>query len=237
MLNFIPRVTKDIVGVNITPRTITLSWIAPSKQGPAPYDIKALKQLLIETRPEATLRIFNPTRLDTLITTFLEKHNLKNACIIFALSGKGVIEKQAMMKKPVADLEAFEQKLFNEPGFADTHSNQMVWNYYCLQDTKEHHEAPWYFCGMSQELLFQYQLLAIRCKLNLIHITTSTMALLQAHLHLKELRKGNPEAQKITILGNLNMNGHKRTTTQHDHAALAEGFGLYLLGKQTYEMH
>jgi hypothetical protein len=38
-----------------------------------------------------------------------------------------------------------------------------------------------YVCGISRELLFQYQLVAIKQKLNISCITTSNMALLSAY--------------------------------------------------------
>lgn len=237
-LNLIPSINKSVVGVNITPRSVTFSWIKPTTDGPAPYDVKAFKQLLFETRPKASLRIFNQTRLQILISTFLETNKLSNACVIFALSGEGMIEKQVMLSKPAADLDTIEKAEFREPGFADTASNHMQWHYYCLQDTKKHHEAPWYCCGISRALLFQYQLLAIRCKLNLIQVTTPTMALLQAHRYLKKLRDTNPNTtEKVTIMSNLNVKKRARVTTERAHGSLAEGFGLFLLGREQYATH
>lgn len=221
VFGIIPGVSSRIVGINITSRTITCSWIERIKKKPFTYDLKAYKHILFEIHPKTTLTIYNPTRLRSLIHTFLELHNLNDASIVIALSGQGLTEKQIMLNKNSADLKQVEG---DEP---------IIWHYYCLQDQSPTQQAPWYTCGMRHELLFQYQLLAIMSGINIIQITTPTMALLKAYKFLKSSGKNNNN--KTNIIDYLNLNGHIRIRSHQEHAALVESFGLFLLGRQIHE--
>src|SRR5579859_6455735 len=195
ILGVIPYTTQSIVGINITPRTLTCSWVKAPDNKHDPYELKAYKHLLFEVHQKASLTIHNPTRLSSLISTFLEVHDLRDAFIVIALSGDGLVEKQVMLPKPTVSLQQFEG------------NNSMIWNYYCLQDQTEINQAPWYTCGLKQELLFQYQLLAIKARLNVIQITTPTMALLKAY---KFLKQGKAIYNKAHITDHVNLNGHIR---------------------------
>ena len=222
VLGIVPYTSRDIVGINITPRTLTCSWVqAPGKKH-EPYELKAYKHLLFEVHQKASLAIYNPTRLSSLISTFLEVHDLRDAFIVIALSGDGLVEKQIMLPKPAVNLNSIEGK------------DALVWNYYCLQEQTGTNQAPWYTCGLKQELLFQYQLLAIKARLNVIQITTPTMALLKAY---KFLKQGKAAYNKAHITDHVNLNGHIRIRSPHDHAAVVESFGLYLLGEHMYAKH
>jgi hypothetical protein len=221
ILGVIPRISSSIVGINITARTITCSWIEKVRNQAAPYELKAYKHILLEVHPKTTLTIYNPTRLRSIINTFLDLHNLKDACIVAALSGDGITEKQIMLNKPTAALSAIEG------------TDPLSWHYYCLQEDSVGPQAPWYTCGMKREILFQYQLLAMSAGINLIQITTPTMALLKAYKFLK----GDNNQRKTNIVDCLNLNGHIRIRSPHDHAAIVESFGLFLLGKQINEEH
>jgi hypothetical protein len=217
----IPPLTSDIVGINITPRTLTCSWIKATPKKETPYELKAYKHLLFDIYQKTSLVLFNPTRLRSLISTFLKLHNLSNAYIVFSLSGKEMIEKQRMLLQPAAELKSLEN------------DSNLLWHYYCLQENTQK-AAPWYCCAFSHELLFQYQLFAIHCRLNLIQITTPTMALLQAYSFLKD-QKTKTNMTNITEL--INLNGHIRVRSPQEHAAIVESFGLFLLGQQLHEEH
>ncbi len=220
ILGIIPRITSSIVGINITARTITCSWIEKTQDQAAPYELKAYKHILLEVHPKTSLTIHNPTRLRSVINTFLELHDLKDACIVASLAGDGLTEKQIMLNRPTAELKSVEG------------TDPLLWHYYCLQEDNVGPQAPWYTCGMKRELLFQYQLLAMTAKINLIQITTPTMALLKAYKFLK-----GDNQRKTNIVDCLNLNGHIRIRSPHDHAAIVESFGLFLLGKQINEEH
>lgn len=212
---FVPSVSRTIVGIHIAPRTLTCSWIHPTK-GNTPYELKAYKHMLVDVHPKDSLVLYNPTKIKTLITTFLDKYKLHDALVVLSLSGQGVNEKQVMLNKPTAKILHFET------------TERTLWHYYCLQENAPGPQSPWYCCGISLELLFQYQLLAIACNINLVQITTPTMALLRAYLFLKK------EQERTTLSDYVNMT-QLRIRSAHDHAAAVESFGLYLLGKQLYE--
>ena len=218
----IPSLSSSIVGINITPRTLTCSWIGPTPQQEAPYELKAYKHILFDMYPKTSLVIFNPTRLRSLISTFLTLHNLSNAYVVFSLSGQEMIEKQRMLVQPAAELQSLEEA-----------TTPLLWHYYCLQENTVD-AAPWYCCALSQELLFQYQLFAISSRLNLVQITTPTMALLQAYKFLKRQKQ---TSNKTNITELINLNGHIRVRSPHEHAAIVESFGLFLLGTQLHEEH
>lgn len=221
MMQVIPSISSSIVGINITPRTLTCSWIEPTENQEMPYALKAYKHILFDIYPKKSLTIFNPTRLRSLINTFLTLHNLSNAYVVFSLSGQEIIEKQLMLIQPTAELQSLEE------------TTPFLWHYYCLQENTTD-AAPWYCCALSHELLFQYQLFAIWCRLNLIQITTPTMALLQAYKFLKHQKQ---ISNKTNITELINLNGHIRVRSPHEHAAIVESFGLFLLGTQLHEEH
>lgn len=78
---------------------------------------------------------------------------------------------------------------------------------------------------ISQEQLLQYKLLAIMGKLNTIHLTTTT----HAHSRGQDEIKNNSINTCLKPLRNVSLD----YANEHDH--LIKSFGLYLLGKQTYE--
>ena len=228
MIAMIPILSKHIVGIAITPRTITCSWISPTGRKETPYELKGYKYLLFELQQNCSLVLFNPSRLHSLISSFLTKHNLSNASIVTALSGNGLVEKQIMLLRPTAELQSLEE------------SEKINWHYYCLQNNPGPTAAPWYCCGIPPEILLQYQLLAIRCRLNLIQITTPTMALLKAYSFLKKkqgTQEQNASDKGHSIVDYVQLNGHVKIRSAQEHATIVEGLGLFLLGKQLHEEH
>ncbi len=226
VLGLIPAIDESIIGINITPRTITCSWIAPTPYASLPFALKAYKHLLFEAHEKNDLTLFNPTRMQSLINTFLELHDVHDASIVIALSGEGLIEKQIMLARASADLKPVEEQ-----------PDLLSWHYYCLQDNPSVPKNPWYCCGISRPVLLQYQLLAIQAELNLMQITTPTMALLKAYRYIKQNGTTAPDSDqpKTNILDFINLNGHLKIRSPHDHAAVVESFGLYLLGSEFAE--
>lgn len=216
-----PR-SSSVVGITITPRTITCSWIESTPSKSLPYTLKAYKHILYEIHQKNTLVLYNPTRIRSLLFSFLALYDLEDAAIVMALSGQGVTEKQVMLTKPTADLADIENE------------DSRVWHYYCLHDNPNTGQAPWYCCSIDQPLLFQYVVLALYSRLNLVQITTPTMALLKAY---KFIKKSSSENTKTTIMELVNLNGHLRIKSPHEHAALVESLGLHLLGNERYEKH
>jgi hypothetical protein len=220
-----PKQTDSIVGINITPRTMILSWISRANNQSLPFILNGYKHIFYDIHPKNSLVVFNPTRLKNLIQTFISLHELQDACFVFALSGEELIEKQVMLSKPAAELNKLE-----EP-------NTYAWHYYCLQNQAPGMQAPWYCCGLSRALLLQYQLLAIRCNINLIQITTPTMALFKAYTFLKKQGADQIKNNRTNIVDFLNLNGLMRIRSPQEHASVVESFGLFLLGKAFYGEH
>ena len=54
VIDILPRTSKNIVGLNITPRTITCSWISHTPDDQTPYELKAYKHMLIEVHPKTS---------------------------------------------------------------------------------------------------------------------------------------------------------------------------------------
>ena len=207
-----------IVGVTITPRTLTCSWIEPTPKKSLPYELRAYKHVLYEVHEKESLILYNPTRVKTLIRSFLQLHDLEDALVIVALSGGGVTEKQVILQHPTMHTNVVEQ---------DDQSN---WHYYRLQENPNLPQSPWYCCGIKRSVLFQYQLLAIQLAANIVQMTTPTMALLKAYRHIKGGQVAEVGKPKANILDFVNLNGQLRVRSSNEHAAVVESFGLFLLG-------
>lgn len=219
-MRIIPSVAHSIVGINITPRTITCSWIVETPDKSLPYVLKAYKHVLFEVHEKDTLTIYNPTRLRSLIMAFLQLYDLEDSLIVMALSGQGIVEKQIMLTQPTAYVQDVEK------------NELMDWHYFQLQENPNLPMSPWYCCGIMRTLLLQYQLLAIQVALNLVQVTTPTMALLKAYRFIKRHQPEEQGSPKTNILDFVNLNGQLRVRSANEHAAVVESFGLFLLGAE-----
>lgn len=132
------------------------------------YELKGYKRITLDSFELTNGYIHNPTAIENHITSFLAKHNLKNAFIAIALRGPRVYERIATLPTTVSD--PTDAILPNK--------QQQIWSYRYLY-SQENAQSTFYVCSIAQSLLFQYKLLAIRQRLNLISITTVSMA----HLH------------------------------------------------------
>lgn len=220
MLGIIPTVADSIVGINITPRTITCSWIKATPDQSTPYTLQAYKHLLFELHEKNSLTLFNPTRVRSLILNFMQLYDLEDATVVIALSGQGITEKQLMLTQPTAPVKEIEK------------DELTAWHYYQLQEAPNMPKSPWYCCGISRALLLQYQLLAIQIALNLVQVTTPTMALLKAYRFIKHHQPSENGKTQANILDLVNLNGQMRIRSPHEHAGVVESFGLYLLGAE-----
>jgi hypothetical protein len=220
VLGIIPTVADSIVGINITPRTITCSWISSTPEQSTPYTLQAYKHLLFELHEKNSLTLFNPTRVRSLILNFMQLYDLEDAAVVIALSGQGVTEKQLMLTQPTAPVNEIEK------------DELTAWHYYQLQEAPNMPKSPWYCCGISRALLLQYQLLSIQIALNLVQVTTPTMALLKAYRFIKHHQQPENGKPQANILDLVNLNGQMRIRSPHEHAGVVESFGLYLLGTE-----
>ena len=128
------------------------------------YERTPLKQLEF-----AQALPFNTTKLKTIVTTFVKKHNLDQTQAAMSISGPPIFEKIVTISTAhpeKKDFELPELKNFN-------------WDflYLCPSERKG---FDFFVCGIKPHHLFSYQLFAQRCGLKLATLTTSQLA----HLHL-----------------------------------------------------
>lgn len=119
--------------------------------------------------------LFNPTKIQGHITTFLKEHALSHAFISLAVSGPSIKEEiiAHCTAKPT------EQEL----GINPSHNEVIDYTYLYPTDTGS---FTFYVCSIERGLLLQYQLLAMASSLNLVAVTTENMALLNAYKYLEQ---------------------------------------------------
>ena len=166
------KLDNNIVTMTFHPQHLCLSWIT-HKKGRAPLALQAYKRFPLHNLELERLTIFNPTQLKKMITSFLSTHKLNNAFVIFGLSGPGIKEKMVTVShaSPTPD------------DFALPISKDLLWDFQYLYP-KDNSQFVFYVYGIPQHILFQYQLLAIAAKLNVIKITPARVGLFNAYQFL-----------------------------------------------------
>ena len=114
-------------------------------------------------------RIFNPTTIIAVLKKFAYNHNLKNTPVSSAIRGDYISEKQ------VATHNASPEK--KELIAAAKHTLSEA----CYLHPTQDGTFSFYTCSIEQPLLLQYKLLALQSNLNLVSLTTHTIALLHAY--------------------------------------------------------
>lgn len=163
-----------LVTIAIKPHQIQCSIVAKNDR------TQKITLLACETNPIDNLaceqlNLFNPTWIEKIIRSFLQKHNAQNYFVACTLRGPHMFEEYIVGKNPLHSLDALITK-------KDHHAYDSE----CLYPL-DNQQSVFYVCGISQPLLLQYKLLAHRLKLRLLSITTETMAL----LHLYKYFYGN----------------------------------------------
>lgn len=167
----LPKKQSDLVTISCSDTAIACAWMCPRKEK-LTYELKAYKRITLDRFELTNGYIHNPTSIENHITSFLTKHNLKNAFIAIALRGPMIYESIATLPTTVAD----------PADIVLPKKQQQIWSYRYLY-SQENAQATFYICSVAQSLLFQYKLLAIRQRLNLIGITTVSMAHLHAYTY------------------------------------------------------
>jgi len=166
------KVRHELVSILCTPDTLACAWIRPSHSA-HPFEVIAYKRISLTNLELAQGRICNPTRIGSHIVSFLTKHNLTNAYITLVLHGPMVHEELISMHtaSPQPEEIPLQKK------------HQLVWNYRYLY-SQDNAQAAFYVCGIPQPVLLHYKLLAIRHNLNVVSITTRSMAYLHVYTHV-----------------------------------------------------
>lgn len=165
----LPPLDNQVVTITFQPQHLCCSWITQT-HGRAPLSLRAYQRFPLQQLELERLTIFNPTRIKKKIATFLHKHKLSHAFIIFGLNGPELKEKIVTLDtaSPTRD------------DFVLPTTKDLLWDF-CYLYPKGDGKFIFYVYGIPQYLLFQYQLLAITAQLNVIKITPLRMALLHMY--------------------------------------------------------
>jgi len=139
-----------------------------------PFRLKAFQTKKIENLELEQLIVFNPSLIGRFIKQFLNINKIKNPFTHFCLNGPSIIEQFVPVETATPTPDQFHLKK----------NKNCIWDYTFLYPTYNG-QFIFYASGIKREKLFQYQLLAMKNKLNLISITTATMALLNLYHYSK----------------------------------------------------
>ena len=178
----------DIVAVAFKPQYLACAHI--KKTGDKiPYSMVSFKQIALDDLELEKQIVFNPTKIGKLLHSLLHEQSLCNADIRLCLSGPAVFEALTCCTDQSIE-QIFGTKLKN-----------LIWEDLAIFQNSQLQPIT-YVCGISRELLFQYQLLAIKHKLNFTCITTSNAALLSScHALSKDIT--NQDCTSIHDIGSL----------------------------------
>lgn len=163
---------NDLVSISCTSHTIACAWMRSYKEKSLyMYELKGYKRIGLDRFELANGYIHNPTAIESHIASFLTKHALKNASISIGLRGPSIYENIVNVPSATDAIDAFLPK-----------KQQQIGGYRYLY-SQDNAQATFYVCSVPQSLLFQYRLLALRQQLNLVAITTLSMAYLSAYVY------------------------------------------------------
>jgi len=159
--------------ITFYPHRIDCCWLKHSNNK-KPYHLKAYHTEKLENLELEQLIIFNPSHIGSVIKQFLKFNNIKNPFTFFCLNGPTIVEQFVPAESATPDPDQFPL----------VHKNNLIWDYTYLYST-DNGQFMFYVSGIKREQLFQYQLLAINNQLNLISVTSDTMALINLYEHTK----------------------------------------------------
>jgi hypothetical protein len=229
--------SKNFVTISFSPQYLSCCLFEYTKKQ-KPYHLKAYQTTELDNLELEHLLIFNPSRISSYIQQFLAKNQITNPFALFCLNGPTVFEQFI----PVENASPLPQQ------FSIPNRNNLIWDYVYLYPT-HNGQSTFYVAGMKRELLFQYQLLAIRNQLNLIIITASTMALLNLYKYNKgaqfrhsqlgiELAKHNHHIDQIfdeSIFNNLlSIDPTITIPTQDEIPSILTSLGLFIMRNKSY---
>lgn len=140
------------------------------------YALIAYQRFTLTHHELVHLRIYNISTISNLITAFIKAHNAQHAFVSCALTGPGITE---------TIMQAHEPRL-SATMLLPQSPQPLIWNSCYLYPT-DHTLHTFYACGISRELLLQYQLLARMSNITFNIITSSWYA----HLQLYKIMQGS----------------------------------------------
>jgi len=232
----LPRIHNEHVCILLTTDSLVCSWITIDKTLPT---LKAYQRTPLDTQLTHGL-LYNPSHIAHVIHHFLADYKLTDSFVYIAVDSPTVVENivSTSIARPTRhQLESSELK-------------KCVWDYrylYPYQDS----QFMFYTGGITRPTLLQYQLLAIKARLNLITLTPKNLVLLNLYKHIQGASfRRSKMAQDIPYNGThldytIPLDTLRRCITfaptvhirlEQESSHLAPLIGLYLT-KDTHEAH
>ncbi len=177
--------------------------------------------------------IFNLTHLSEIISDFLQAHKLKNPYVSLAFAENHIWED---CRWHTAD----------EPPHDPAIAQKVIWNYAPLYANYQEQKHFFYLFGLRREILFQYQLLALKVPFHCCTITSKNRALLYmlsflnqplADQHIKQIKTVQELASYCNTLCNaygsdalFEPNAHFSQLFSKEKELILASAGLFLLG-------
>lgn len=133
--------------------------------------------------------IFNPTFISQVVTDFLKKNGILNAFVSIGLSEAMIWEHCCWTEKE----QPMEHALAHQ-------GRPLIWNYVYVSSNEDKSQHLFYLFGLSREVLFQYQLLALTIPFNCRTITSKNRALLHATNENIPLLYTNEIPEQVSLL-------------------------------------
>jgi hypothetical protein len=189
----LPHIRNELVTITLTPGALSCAWIqrihnrdslfsriSPHALGGSPsnplYKLCAYTHIPFEHLEYVHGTIYNPTHIAQEITRFLHEHHLEHAFVALGVAGEHIIQRLVSCSVATPHKEQFMCPELEKVRF----------EYRYLYPNNDN-TFTFYLCGLSQEQIFQYKLLAIRNHHNL----TNIMPLGAAHLQLYKYLAGS----------------------------------------------
>jgi len=200
------------------------------------YHLKDYQKTELNDLQLEHLIVFNPSSIESFIDQFTKKHNLKKPYTFFCLKGPSLFESTVTTKTSTPEFEEF-----NLPDKKNiiTHSMYL----YPSQDG----QCRFYIAGIKRELIFQFQLLALRSNLNLVRISPATLGMLQLYKKLKgtdfrhsqlgmDLEQNNLQFDQLVDQAHLDMLKNSSThAIENESGHILPALGLFMMRNQRNE--
>jgi hypothetical protein len=211
----VPLVIHEFVIITMHPTFMACIWIRPGTH--TQFSIAAYKQYVCTHFQIGRGIIFNPTWVESCITTFLIRYALRNAYICFMPDYTSIVHGF------IASDTAYPSASF----FKQYQTRHIDFGFDYLYPAEDHQYIHYWY-QIPRTLVLQYQCIAIHSLLNCIRITPRFCALLYAYKAIQgsAFRRAQLGMDLIRINNRIShyFNAHiiRRLVTVHDQVLLAD---------------
>lgn len=168
------RKQNELVTISLTPHHLTCCLIEQSQKKDTLHLVKAYTRFPLHHLEFAQAVLFNPTVIKQQITQFLTNAGLSYPRVALSISGPRVFEQIVQTHEASATKTSF--------ALPELETLTCDCSYLC---PSQKGGFDFFVCGIKQEHLFSYQLLAHATNIDLVTITTGQHALLQLYKHTR----------------------------------------------------